>query len=83
MVDFDALVVYLTEQTAPVVTLTLAEIERLAGPLPDGAYTRGWWRDSARQPLLRGRLTALGWRVAQFDRDAHAVTFMRGGTDSP
>src|SRR5829696_9215756 len=60
------------------VTVTLPEIERLAGgPLPRSAYTGYYWRGSGGKGP-RQYLAGIGWRVDGFDRNrGGAVTFAR------
>ena len=77
---YDALLALLAAQPPEVVsvTLTLAEVEALAGGrMPAGGLTRAYWRQ--RRPGGMGhRLMTLGWRVGRFGRgQTVTITFVR------
>ena len=81
--DYARLAAHLASLPGPGVTLTLAQVEEIAGgPLPLAAriVTRWWnYAPGARNPQGRGWVDA-GWRVEQVDLHAGTVSLVREAT---
>ena len=74
----EPLVAFLAAQppTTLAVTLTLTELEALAGqPLPAGAAARTYWWSAG--SVARRRLAAIGWRLASVGGWPPTLTFAR------
>ena len=82
---FNPLLVFLAEQppTVAALTLTLAELQVLAGePLPAGATTWTYWQGGAADAPSQ-QLAAVGWRVRRFSQQPLTMTFARRPDSRP
>lgn len=83
---FDPLLAFLHDQLleTDAVTLTLAELEALAGqPLPISTLLRSYWWDRQAGSLHR-RVAVVGWQVVQARRrdQSLTITFARTSPDA-